>query len=545
MEKLISVCIIVKNEEKVIRRCLESIYGIPDEIVIVDTGSTDRTKEIALEYSNLVFDYVWEHDFSKARNFAADRATGKWILAIDADEFVDRDSFSNFIRNFREQTPQANILAVQIVNFVGTRGQSTVLNYHERLYINNGTIRYYRSIHEMLKHKDGLEKKGISELQIFHSGYMEDVVKNKNKSERNLTLLKNKKNKEPIDYFFLGNEYYQLKDYDRAIQYYKKAYQQKENISHDWVLKLLVRLTNCLTAIGRSKEALEVINSSIEVFPEIVDYQFLKGQIYAELDKTEDAIVIFENIIRNKDQLKADSSTDYLEYLPHKYLGELYEKKANLSLAVKHYSKALTINESDDITWIKLLTLLGKHSSYEELVEFVKNNCLNRKNMNANRMTSILLRVMNLNAQKVSRALINLPSLSPIERDGVILKNLLLDKEFGEVKDILGKSTLPQISNLLSAGTFTLVDLILLTLVTNDEELLKFLYNLNYEESIQNLLDVLFNNNKNKKLSVLEEQIIVSLFKQARVLDLVNILGMFKSKKIPLSRDSRLVLKKK
>jgi len=199
IKPFLSVCMIVKNEEKVLRRCLESICGIADEIIIADTGSTDKTKEIALEYTDQVFEYEWENDFSKARNFAASKATGEWILAIDADEFVDRDSFFKFKEELRNNPPEYNILAVQVVNFVGENGKDTILNYHERLYKNDGSISYYRSIHELLVHKDSKENKGFTNLQIYHSGYMKNVIEVKGKSKRNLNLLLSKKIKEPID----------------------------------------------------------------------------------------------------------------------------------------------------------------------------------------------------------------------------------------------------------------------------------------------------------------------------------------------------------
>ena len=86
---MISACIITKDEEKNIDRCLESIKNIVDEIIIVDTGSNDNTVNVAKRYSNKIFHYVWEDDFSKARNFAIEKANGDYILFLDADEYLD------------------------------------------------------------------------------------------------------------------------------------------------------------------------------------------------------------------------------------------------------------------------------------------------------------------------------------------------------------------------------------------------------------------------------------------------------------------------
>ena len=84
---MISVCVIAKNEADVLGRCLESVKGL-DEIVVVDTGSTDNTKEIAKRYTDNVYDFVWCDDFSKARNFAIEQCTSDWILILDADEYL-------------------------------------------------------------------------------------------------------------------------------------------------------------------------------------------------------------------------------------------------------------------------------------------------------------------------------------------------------------------------------------------------------------------------------------------------------------------------
>ncbi|MGL5330641.1 MAG: glycosyltransferase [Peptostreptococcaceae bacterium] len=85
----ISLCMIVKDEENVLKRCLQSVYDVVDEIIIVDTGSKDCTKEIAREYTSNIYDFVWIDDFSKARNFSFDKASKDYILWLDADEFLD------------------------------------------------------------------------------------------------------------------------------------------------------------------------------------------------------------------------------------------------------------------------------------------------------------------------------------------------------------------------------------------------------------------------------------------------------------------------
>ena len=92
----ISCCMIVKNEEKILARCLESIADLMDEIIIVDTGSDDRTKEIAAGYTDKIYDFEWVDDFSAARNFAFSKATKDYIYSADADEVVDEENRQRF-----------------------------------------------------------------------------------------------------------------------------------------------------------------------------------------------------------------------------------------------------------------------------------------------------------------------------------------------------------------------------------------------------------------------------------------------------------------
>lgn len=92
----ISLCMIVKNESAVLARCLDSIADLMDEIIIVDTGSTDNTKEIAAQYTSRIYDFKWTSDFSAARNFSFSKATMEYIYTADADEFSTTQTASVF-----------------------------------------------------------------------------------------------------------------------------------------------------------------------------------------------------------------------------------------------------------------------------------------------------------------------------------------------------------------------------------------------------------------------------------------------------------------
>ncbi len=112
----ISVCMIVKNEEKVLARCLDSLKTVADEIIIVDTGSTDLTKEVAARYTDKIFDFEWIDDFSAARNFAFSKATCDYIYSADADEMLDIGNIKRFTVLKQCMLPEVEIVTMVYVN---------------------------------------------------------------------------------------------------------------------------------------------------------------------------------------------------------------------------------------------------------------------------------------------------------------------------------------------------------------------------------------------------------------------------------------------
>lgn len=124
----VSLCMIVKNEEKILRRCLDSVADLMDEIVIVDTGSTDATKAIAREYTGAVYDFEWVDDFSAARNFAFSRATCDYIYSADADEVLDEENRERFKTLKETLLPEIEIVQMK---YGGQLRFNTVYNFDE------------------------------------------------------------------------------------------------------------------------------------------------------------------------------------------------------------------------------------------------------------------------------------------------------------------------------------------------------------------------------------------------------------------------------
>lgn len=148
----ISLCMIVKNEEAVLARCLDSIADLMDEIIIVDTGSTDRTKEIASKYTTKIYDYQWTNDFSAARNFSFSKASMEYIYAADADEVLDEENRERFLRLKNCLLPEIEIVQMK---YVTVSEFDTVLNaqkeYRPKLFKRLRTFTWIDPIHETVR----------------------------------------------------------------------------------------------------------------------------------------------------------------------------------------------------------------------------------------------------------------------------------------------------------------------------------------------------------------------------------------------------------
>ena len=162
----ISLCMIVKNEEVVLARCLDSLKGLMDEIIIVDTGSTDRTKEIALKYTDKVYDFKWCDDFSAARNYASSFACCDYIYTADADEVLDEENRKAFMQLKQVLMPEIDIVQMM---YSGQYESNTVYNFNEeyraKLFKRIRAFEFKNPIHECLRTEPIVFD---SDIRIFH-----------------------------------------------------------------------------------------------------------------------------------------------------------------------------------------------------------------------------------------------------------------------------------------------------------------------------------------------------------------------------------------
>jgi glycosyltransferase involved in cell wall biosynthesis len=199
----LSQCMIVKNEERNIERALTWAKDIAFEQIVVDTGSTDRTVEIAESMGAKVFHFEWIGDFAAAKNYAIEKAKGNWIAFLDADEYFTEEHTTKMIATLREiqgageRGRNIMILRCPLEN-VDDNGNVFSTVVQQRVFRNTPTARYTGKIHEYLIH--GAEQVCYSDaIAILHTGYTESTLKETNKGSRNVALLRKELEENPDD----------------------------------------------------------------------------------------------------------------------------------------------------------------------------------------------------------------------------------------------------------------------------------------------------------------------------------------------------------
>lgn len=162
----VSLCMIVKNEEETLARCLRSVQGVADEIVIVDTGSTDRTKEIAADFTDKIFDFEWIDDFSAARNFSFAQATMDYILWLDADDILTAEDAERFKSLKEQMAADLDVVMMRYNTGFDAQGKVVFSYYRERLSRRSGDFRWREPVHEYL---EAGGKRLMSDVCITHA----------------------------------------------------------------------------------------------------------------------------------------------------------------------------------------------------------------------------------------------------------------------------------------------------------------------------------------------------------------------------------------
>ncbi len=343
----ISACMIVKNEEKLLPGCLDSIKGLVDEIIIVDTGSTDRTMEIAREYGAKIYEHAWQNDFSLHRNQSMGYAASDWILIIDADEEFDPTEHEK-IRMLvkRKNVNGFSFLVYNKINYDRTGSLQSI-----RIFQNNKGYKYDGIVHNQLR----ITGKVIeTDLKVIHHGYALSDEDMRKKAKRSEALLLKQIEEDP-DYLFahfnLAQLYRGEADFKKCLEYSKTVV---ENSSFDTKgnrhlhLMALDQMGCAYFGIDEFKKAIETFEHALELKSDFLDPLFNLGLSYFKLGKYDDAEKYFQqylgvktNYSPHNDDVKLMLNNLSSEHIAYYMLGFAYFIKEDYDAALEKLNRAL------------------------------------------------------------------------------------------------------------------------------------------------------------------------------------------------------------
>ncbi len=301
---MLSVCLIVKDELKVIARCLESVKlkmgDLVDDIIVVDTGSTDGTREMLRTLDCKSFDYKWCDDFSKARNFSIDKAKNDWVFILDADEFIVECDLVKLKYMLEEQYIEY-IGEVDIWNYGDVEGLTHVDAVVPRLF-NRKEVVYTGIIHEEPKMKNDKKVK-LREIPILlhHTGYINEIAEEKDKANRNIELIKKSLEQEESMYLtmHLAKSYMRKGDFQNAIENLEKVIFNEESVKYEYYSKSVSEYVRALLNVNQHEVGMVCENFWERCFVDS-SYVYYMGHVYMRNKHYEKAVDCFLEILNRE-----------------------------------------------------------------------------------------------------------------------------------------------------------------------------------------------------------------------------------------------------
>jgi glycosyltransferase involved in cell wall biosynthesis len=330
---------IVKNEARCLARCLKSVRQNVDEIVIVDTGSTDGTIEIAKAFGAKIFRFDWANDFSAARNFALDQTTGNWTLVLDADEFAS-GLLANEIREFIKMKPAIGRLRI-VSEFRRNGQQLRSQSFVSRLFPCGA--RFEGRIHEQIV--SSLPRVNLRG-ELWHDGYLEAK-----KTDRNIKMLLAELERERDNCYLLYQlaiEYTSLDQPENAFPVLQRAF-ARLNFKEPFAPNIMVDLIYAAMALKKFDAVTEAIGRAEKLFDDFPDFHLSRGLFYMNLVRSNAARYIGElpKIEQSFRRCVALGETDTYKsvhgsgtFLANYNLGLFYQSFGNLNGAQQCFAAA-------------------------------------------------------------------------------------------------------------------------------------------------------------------------------------------------------------
>lgn len=365
MSKKISLCMIVKNEEINLARCLRSVAGAVDEVIVVDTGSSDQTKQVAEQAGAIVLSHTWQADFSAARNASLELATGDWILFLDADEELEPESVQA-LRQIAEEPNEGYF--IKIINLLGTEGSiETSPDLVFRMFRNKPAYRFRGAIHEQVVDVI-LQKNSQATLQIAenvvirHYGYLNQQVSAKDKKNRNLSIIRTELEQAPDNHmlrYHYGVELYRNDNFAEAAAELIKAANHTDP-STVYYPKLLRYIALSHYGAQQYDRALEAVSLGLQFFPNYADLYYYGGLIHLEQKNYAGAFEWFQRAISMPEQPSYYAPFSGSRGFRATYqLARLAETFGNEEEALRYYILSLQDNANFTIALSAIVRILN------------------------------------------------------------------------------------------------------------------------------------------------------------------------------------------
>ena len=354
----LGVVMIVKDEEKNIGSLLEDIKGIFDEVVVVDTGSTDRTLEILRSYGVNIGHFNWCDDFSAARNKSIELSAADYLLWLDADDRIDADA-GKAILALKSSLPEDKRHAYILKILNAARDHPETESYQLRIFPRLDGVRFEGRLHEQimpsLERVPGMKIQAV-DITIRHTGYQdeEDML---TKGKRNLAI-QLRELREGRDTarqnFFIAMSYHALKDYENCLEFIHKA-RKKTSIQENWFRYTFTLATECYMKLNRIDSALKEARDGVSRFPETGTMHYDLGAMYLKAEEYEHAVEALEKASQLGIQIDIFPTPPSIRATMYHYLGISYEKLGYRGKAISAYRRALDMNPN----WGPSLKSLG------------------------------------------------------------------------------------------------------------------------------------------------------------------------------------------
>jgi tetratricopeptide (TPR) repeat protein len=274
----LSLCMIVKDEEEMLPGCLEPLRGVVDEMIVVDTGSTDRTVEIAESYGATVVHFPWNGSFADARNASIEAASGDWLIYLDADEHMEADD-ARHLRALLGRTWREGFYLVETNYTGGSDAGSAVTHMALRVWRNRPQYRFAGRIHEQKTHTMPTylpERFETTRIRVRHYGYLNQRMAAKDKSRRNIQLLEQEaqESRTPFTDYNLGSEYIVLGDHAAARLHLDRSWAalREQGLESVGYAPLLVsRAARARREVGDFDAAVAAVEEGLARFPDHTD----------------------------------------------------------------------------------------------------------------------------------------------------------------------------------------------------------------------------------------------------------------------------------